>query len=1126
VPQLPGALVVPGAGRREAGDGVTAPLRARQIAALLGRDEPTDEQVAVVEAPLAPVLVVAGAGSGKTETMAGRVVWLLANGLVAPGQVLGLTFTRKAAGELAERVRERLGLLVRRAGRAGVEVPGAAALGVGSDDPLRRLERPVVATYDSYAASLVADHALRLGREPVGRLLTDAARWQLADEIVGRWDGDLATDLAVSTLVDAVVALSGHLDEHLLSVPDAAAGISALLDQVAAVPSGPRGGAGEAGRVAASLRTRLALLDVVAEFRARMQREDSIDFGGQASLAAALARSVPEVGAIERDRYRVVLLDEYQDTSHAQTQMLRALFGGGHPVTAVGDPHQSIYGWRGASAGGLERFAERFAVPLPGGGGRRADVLTLSVAFRNPTTVLDAANLAAGPLRAESARRGGFELPLLRPVDGAGAGSVVARVVLTVSDEAAAVAEFVAAHWRGAGGVRADGSVDAAGEAVSAAVLCRKRSQFDELERAMTAAGLPVEVVGLAGLLRTPEVLDVVCLLQAAHDPSRGDALMRLLTGARARIGIADLHALEARAREMSGGLPRRGLDGPAVARDPADERSIVDALDDLPREGWQSIEGRTFTAAGRARLADLARVLRTVRERTYLPLPELVMHAERLLGLDIEVAARAPEDAARARTHLDTLVQVADDFARSADSPALGGFLAWLEAADARERGLDMPVAEPDPHAVQLTTIHAAKGLEWDVVAVPGLVDGGLPAKAASSSGRNDGGWLTDVSTLPYPLRGDRADLPHLDAGGVETSKEFDGRVAAFRADSGEHLLAEERRLFYVAVTRARRHVLLTGYRWSSHTKPHALSPFLLELAEAGVVDDSAWEPEPPAGADNPWLAGDTVATWPVDPLSPRRREAMERAAAAVRGADRAPDEADGWDATARALLAEWEASRGEPEAVLTAELPTALSASALVRLRRDAAGYALELARPVPQPPSSRAKLGTAFHTWVERYFHASTLVDLDDLPGADDDTLPTGADLDALCEAFGGTPWSQRRPLEVEVDVRTPIAGHLVSSRIDAVFEDVDRPDAPTGAVVVVDWKTGSPGRDPQERAAREVQLAVYRLAWSRARGVPLDAVRAAFCYVATGETVYPELLLDEAGITALLRGVTGG
>ncbi|HEY0117371.1 MAG TPA: ATP-dependent DNA helicase [Cellulomonas sp.] len=1106
-------------------------LSAALIARLVRRDPPTAEQVAIIEADLTPALVVAGAGSGKTETMAARVVWLLANGLVAPGQVLGLTFTRKAAGELELRVRRRLRALVRAAGEQGLALPGAAGLGPSGDtDPLGRLERPVVSTYNAYAGSLVLDHALRLGLEPGARLLAEAARWQLAGEVVESWADDLGLDNAVSTVVDAVLALAGKLDEHLLDPDAARAGIRAIVEQIEATPEpGPRARFAD---IVASLRARMRLLDVVAEFRARKRTADAIDFGDQVALAARLALEVPEVGAVERDRFRVVLLDEYQDTSYAQLELLRALFGGGHPVTAVGDPHQSIYGWRGASAGGLERFPEDFVVPAAGGTTQPARVLTLATSFRNDRSVLAAANVVAEPLRRRSAQRGGpVEVPMLAAGPKARDGSVQARVLETVADEAEAVADFVAEHWRGRDGAAAGGRPGAAdGVPVTAAVLCRKRRQFELLGTALRARGLPVEVVGLGGLLDAPEVVDLVALLRAAHDPSRGDALMRLLTGARYRIGAADLLALAAWARHLAG---RPDAGDVVVTPDVVDERSIVDAVDELPLPGWRSGDGRSLTASARERLVDLAGVLRAVRRQTYLPLVELVGHAERLLGLDVEVLARPGADPARARAHLDAFAQVADDFARAADSPTLGAFLAWLEAAAAEEDGLELPVVDPDPYAVQLMTIHAAKGLEWDVVAVPGLVDGVLPSEPCRTDGYVSNAWLTRLEELPYPLRGDRRDLPDLVVAGASDFRELERRRLAFRAAAGEHELAEERRLAYVAVTRARHRALLAAYRWDASAKPRTASPFLLELAAAGIVTTDGWEPVPAPEAPNPYEGRETSAIWPVDPLPTPRRGALERAAVAVwaawpaAGADQTGDAEGPWDALADRLLAERAAAAEPPGPV---ELPAALSASAVVRLDRDPEAFATALRRPVPQPPSPQARLGTAFHAWVEGYFGAATLVDVDALPGADDDSLPAAVDLDRLRERFRSTPWAGRRPLAVEVEVHTSIDGYVVNSRIDAVFEDVDRaegPDVPDvpDAVVVVDWKTGRPPQDPAERAARELQLAVYRLAWSRWKELPLEKVRAAFCYVATGETVYPERLLDEAGIAALLRTVTG-
>jgi DNA helicase-2/ATP-dependent DNA helicase PcrA len=1120
-------------------------LSAREIADLLHRDPPTDEQIAVIESPLRPALVVAGAGSGKTETMAARVVWLLANGLVAPEEVLGLTFTRKAAGELAERVRRRLRHLARAAVAEGVHLPGLSVAEDGA--ALLTAARPTISTYNAYAAALVADHGLRLGVEPAARLLGEAAQWQLASQVVEHWDADLESSAAVSTVVEAVLTLSGALDEHLLTPEQARAGIEDVVAAIEATPAGhpPRKPFAKVRDLTIALGHRVRLLDVVAAYRRAKRTADALDFGDQVAIAARLARDVPEVGAGERARFRVVLLDEYQDTSYAQLVLLSSLFGGGHPVTAVGDPHQSIYGWRGASAGGLERFPETFWIP-EGDGRRRADVFRLSTSWRNDRAVLDAANLVAAPLRAGTTR---VDLPELGARPGAGPGDVAAHLAATLEEEAQSVAEFVAARWRAEGGTTAPGwtrpraggpegaarvlvgAAAAPGTSrVTAAVLCRKRAQFPALHRALRAAGLPVEVVGLGGLLDTPEVVDLVALLQSAHDPSRGDALMRLLTGARTLLGAADLHVLAAWSGVLAEGLDRRSGTRSAVA-DAVDERSIVDAVDSPPPPGWTDPRGRSLTEAGRARLVDVGRVLRALRSHTYLSLPELVVHAERLWGLDIEVTARPGLGPGRARAHLDAFREVAVRYSDATDTPTLGGFLAWLESADAHEHGLDMPVAEPDPDAVQLITVHAAKGLEWDVVAVAGMVDGGLPAtRTQGKDGPTDSAWLTGLGELPYPLRGDRADLPAFAYAGAADPKDLDERRQQFLRDAGDHQVAEERRLAYVALTRARSSLLLTGAWWGEGSRLRPPSLFLTEVVEAGLARVAGWSDEPDAGAENPRAQEVASAVWPADPFAQpgadpatSRRPAVEAAAAAVRAAradsDLAPTGATPWDRTAALLLAERDAEAGPAPEV---ELPAHLSASAVVRLAADRAEFARALRRPVPQRPSPQARRGTQFHAWVEGFYGRAALVDLDDLPGADDDSTAVHADEAALRAAFLATPWARAEPVAVEVDVETVVGGYVLRSRIDAVFPDPDRPEP--DAVVVVDWKTGAPPSDPAAIAVRELQLAVYRLAWSRWTGTPLDRVGAAFCYVGAGRTVRPAELLGAAEIERLLLAAT--
>lgn len=1134
--------------------GVLAPvLSARDVAALLHRDPPTDEQVAVIESPLRPALVVAGAGSGKTETMAARVVWLLANGLVAPEEVLGLTFTRKAAGELAERVRRRLRHLARNAAAEGVHLPGLSVAEDAADGgaALLTVARPTISTYNAYAASLVTDHGLRIGVEPSARLLGEAAQWQLASEVVESWTADLDSAAAVSTVIEAVLTLSGALDEHLLDADGARRGIESIVEAIEGTPPGtpPRAPYAKVRDLVGSLRERQRVLDLVAAYRERKRAADALDFGDQVAIAARLARDVPEVAAGERARFRVVLLDEYQDTSYAQLVLLSALFGGGHPVTAVGDPHQSIYGWRGASAGGLERFPADFPDVAEDGDRRRAAVYALSTSWRNDVAVLDAANRVAAPLRqAESAR---VVLPTLDPRPGAGTGDVVAHLAPTLEEEAQAVAEFVAARWRPEGGPGVDGGAPAPGGArVSAAVLCRKRAQFPVLHRALRAAGLPVEVVGLGGLLATPEVVDVVALLQAAHDPSRGDALMRLLTGARTRLGAADLHALADWSGHLARGLDARAAaavardrasatdpdadaPGAPVVADAVDERSIVDAVDSPPPPGWASPSGRALTPGGLQRVAAVGAVLRAVRQHTYLSLPELVAHAERLWGLDIEVAARAGIAPGRARAHLDAFREVAVRYADATDEPSLGGFLAWLESADAHEHGLDMPVAEPDPDAVQLITVHAAKGLEWDVVAVAGLVDGGLPAtRTQGKDGPTDSAWLTGLGELPYPLRGDRADLPELVVAGAADPKDLEERRQQFLRDAGDHQVAEERRLAYVAFTRARSALLLTAAWWGDGSRPRPPSLFLTEVVDAGLARVDGWSQLPDDGTENPRTQESATAVWPVDPFAgagdgaPSRRPAVEAAAAAVRAArdatasDDASRAATPWDRVVDLLLAERALeSRPRPEV----ELPAHLSASAVVRLAADSGEFARALRRPVPNRPSPQARRGTQFHAWVEGFYGAPALVDLDDLPGADDDSVAVDADEAALRAAFLATPWAALEPVAIEVDVETTVAGYVLRSRIDAVFRDPEQPGVP-GAVVVVDWKTGAPPSDPAATAVRELQLAVYRLAWSRWTGTPLDRVSAAFCYVGAGRSVRPERLLGADEIERLLLAAT--
>ncbi|MFN8082135.1 MAG: ATP-dependent DNA helicase [Kineosporiaceae bacterium] len=1105
-------------------------LGAVQVATLLGRPLPTPEQVAVIEAPVAPLLVVAGAGSGKTETMAARVVHLVAGGDAAPDQILGLTFTRKAAAELSDRIRLRLNALARK--------------GIGAADEAR--SQPVtVSTYHAYAAALLSDHGLRLGLDGTTRLVGEAGAWQIVDELVERWDGPMsAVDSARATVVDAVLALAGECAEHLVGVEAVDAVLADIVERVVELPAklgdrAPGRPGAEVRKVLERLTARRQVLPLVTAYLRRKRELGVLDFGDQVALAARLALEVPEVAAAERARYRVVLLDEYQDTSHAQLALLRALFGGGHPVTAVGDPHQSIYGWRGASAGNLQRFPQDFPELDPGAGVRRpAAVAQLATSWRNDHAVLSVANHLAAPLRQGAPwapHAPSVEVPALRARDGAETGEVVLRWVATLEDEAATVAEFAETAWR-------------AGR--SAAVLCRARSQFPIVEAALRVRGLPVEVVGLGGLLHVPEVADLRATLEVVHDASRGDALMRLLTGVAWRLGPADLDALGAWARALHRRLHPASGPAPVVA-EAAEELSLAAALDDLPPPEWHGPAGEHLSAPGRERLARLAGILRHLRGRTGLPLPDLVLETERALLLDIEVAAHPGRRPAAARANLDAFVEVAAAFTDTGtgDRPGLGAFLAWLAAAETEERGLEAPLGEVSPDAIQVLTVHAAKGLEWDAVAVPGLVEGTFPSGHAGRSPGRSTGWLTALGALPFGLRGDVDSLPHWRHTSANSQQELTRELDTFTTDCGAYEVAEERRLAYVAVTRARRALLLTGAVWGDGARPRTPSRFLVEVAEqaqagAAGVTMADWAEQIEDGETNPRDHLTRAVGWPLDPLG-ERRGAVEAAAALVReamlggfvGGGDVGDvgEPDEWADEVEALLAERDAGRSGRREVA---LPRHLSASSLVALAEDPQRLADRLRRPMPQPPSPATRRGSSFHAWLEQRFAAAALVDVDELPGAADDEIGSAPDqvaLDDLQRAFLASPWADLTPSAVEVAVETPVAGVMVRGRIDAVFRldegdhaGIDRAGTDRagtdrtsgGRWDVVDWKTGAPPADPEQARARAVQLAVYRLAWSALADVPLEHVGAAFFYAATGETVRPVDLLDEHGLAALI------
>ena len=630
--------------------------------------------------------------------------------------------------------------------------------------------------------------------------------------------------------------------------------------------------------------------------RAKAERE-VIDHGDQVAIAARIAARHPEVGAAERGRYQVVLLDEYQDTSHAQLVLLRALFGGGHPVTAVGDPCQSIYGWRGASAGNLRRFGRDFPVVTGSGRGltaEPAEVRMLSTSFRNTGRVLDVAAAVQEGLRAAAP-----EVPRLVPPPGrAGRGRVTCALTETAADEAAWVAGQVGALLALPPGLAPDGQPWPDGREDRRAPARRRGPvpQAGPVPRAAGGAGGP-RYPGRGGrpgraARPCPEVADIVATLRVLHDPGASAPLARLLTGPRWRIGPRDLVALGKRAGLAGAAGGRRAAAVRGRAGTPAghrtargvrsaqDEDPLAKAITDLTADPGSLVEALDdlgdpagYSAAGHARLAALAAELRELRSRVARPLPDLVGEVERALGLDIEVAARPGRDLASARADLDAFADAAAAFAGDQEEPTLGAFLAYLTAAEDEEFGLESGRVG-DGDTVTLATVHASKGLQWAAVVVPGLA-AGQKAQVFPAKPRFASRWTENARLIPFGLRGDAGDLPALPS--LEP-----GALAGFGAACAARDLGEERRLAYVATTRAAFWLACTGYWWGDASSPLGPSVFLEEVraaCEAGAGTVACWAPPPEEDSENPALAEPPSAVWPAEPQG-RQHDAVREAA------------------------------------------------------------------------------------------------------------------------------------------------------------------------------------------------------------------------------------------------------
>jgi DNA helicase II / ATP-dependent DNA helicase PcrA len=1029
------------------------------VAAMRGR-VPTVQQWRALSHGLEPCCIIAGAGSGKTAVITARVVYLalVAAGRLGadhqgalPSEVLCLTFTNKAAAELAARVRD-----------------ATAALGLAEG------EEATVLTYHAFASRLLEDHGLRQKLEPGARLLSEAQQWQLAGTLLEGRELEHLEVRSLGHVIGQILQLADECSNHLVD-PEAVIEHSRELAGRREI----RSAADRDMLVTAERRAELATL--VADYQRRKRELGVIDHGDQIRLAVDLVEGHPEVSREFRERFRVVLLDEYQDTNVAQARMLRALCPPGFPVTAVGDPDQNIYGWRGASLRNILRFATDFPAADGPAGGR-----PLYVNFRSGSRILEVANRVISDVPED--RRAAEKI--LRPDPERGEGRVSSFVAGDERSEGHRIARLIQEH------VAARPRINGEPAWQDVAVLCRKRRLFSAIAEVLREEGIPVEVVDLGGLLRLPEVVDVVAWLRLLDDPARNIALARIVMGPRWRVGYRDLAALAQWALERNQEL-RSTL--PTKDERPGDIGfALSEALAHL-----DDPEMKRLSPEGRDRLAAFREELAALREATSLPLGDLVAEVVERSGAMRELEAAGTPAAAGARRNLLNLIDHVAAFAPVEGEATLSTLVAYLDAAEETEDDLE-PAQPSEANTVKLLTVHKAKGLEWPVVFVPGLATG--PRSGIFPDLKRQAVPVTRPDVLPFELRGDADVLPA-----------YEGNIKAFRDALGERALEDERRLCYVALTRARDVLVASSAAWyEGPADPFGPSVFLHEIrgepACESLLDDEVPEENPLVE-----LRRRRAGTWPpparapdADDLFPQGWHAAAVDAASGSGASEparasrslaaslGPEVAAAFDARLAADAERIALIRERTRVDLPVPAPASLSVTGLIDYEACPQRYYWSEIRPLPRRPNQAARLGSEVHAWIERTSRGQATLDLDDLPDlAPEERFADPAKEAALKDAFRASRFAGQVPLYAERPFALWLGGVVVRGKIDAIF---GRPDGPWE---VVDYKTGRApsGDDP----TLGLQLDVYALACQEIwRKRPQD-LRLTYFYLATSEEI---------------------
>jgi DNA helicase-2/ATP-dependent DNA helicase PcrA len=1035
-----------------------------EIVHALGGRLPTLQQWNAISHPLSPCCIVAGAGSGKTAVMAARVVYLalVAAGRldaghaghaghtgVLPSRVLCLTFTNKAAEELTRRVRE---------ATEGLRLPEG--------------EEATVLTYHAFAARLLDDYGLRAGIEPGPMLLSEAHRWQLAGSLLADREFEHLQVRTVDHVVRQTLALADTCQDHLVDPQEVIEACRRLAGEHEIRTAGDR------DMLMNALR-RIELAQLVAAYQARKRELGAIDYGDQIRLACELVEGHPPVAEDFRDRFHAVLLDEYQDTNVAQGRLIRALCGPGFPVTAVGDPDQNIYAWRGASLWNIMRFPQEFGDPATGPSTRRP----LYVNFRSGSRIL---SVASEVIRQVPEERRAADKEL-RPHPSRGSGAVQAFVASDERSEARHIARLLQQALESRPRTEA-------GEPAwrDCAVLCRKKRLFAPIAEVFREEGIPAEVVDLGGLLRVPEVVDVVAWLRLLDDPARNVALARILQGPAWRIGHRDLAALAAWSAEHNRRLSRELSDDSDRPGDVA--FALAEALDHL-----DDPEMVGLSEDARERLREFRGLLATLRQSARGALPDLVAEIVERSGLGRELEAAGTAAALSARRNLLNLIDHVGAFAPVQGEASLSTLVAYLGIAEDEDE-LE-PAQLSEANTVKLLTVHKAKGLEWPIVIVPGLAEHTRGQSSIFPDTSRQANPVTQAQTLPFELRGDADVLPR-----------YAGNLGAFKDELRDRGLEEERRLCYVALTRARDLLVASSAYWyEGPADPHQPGTFFAEIAEHPDCEVLFLEPCP---TENPLLELRRAQSsrWPPiartddgDEQFPqgwhRAAEEAVREPPSVRGRVEALGPAALRDFD-RALAADLERAsliRARTRTAGGPAVPSTLSVTSLIDYAQCPKMFFWSQVRPLPRRPSEAARLGSEVHRWVEFQSRGQgTLLDLDELPDlSPEERLGRPGTEERLKQAFRSSQFAQAIPLWTERPFLLWLDGMVVGGRIDAIF------GAPDGPWEVVDYKTGRV--PPKDDPLTGMQLDLYALACMEVWGKRQDELTLTYFYLSTGDQV---------------------